>query len=80
MDRMTEGMSTFNILTVKQTGNRILGWHRHIWKDNIRMDPKEIGINTRNWIQSTQDRYYWRALGNATLNLRVPQAMKLVIT
>ena len=32
------------------------------------MDLKEIGINTRNWVDSTQDRDYWRALVNAALN------------
>ena len=31
------------------------------------MDPKEIGINTRNWVDSTQDRDYWRALVNASI-------------
>jgi len=36
------------------------------------MDLKEIGINTRNWIDSAQDMDYWRALVNAALNLRVP--------
>jgi hypothetical protein len=41
-------------------------------KDNIRMDFKEIGINIRNWVDSTQDRDYWRTLVNVTLNLRVP--------
>jgi hypothetical protein len=25
---------------------------------------KEIGINTRNWVDSAQDRDYWRVLGN----------------
>ena len=49
------------------TGKRPLGR----WEDNIRMDLKEIGINTRNWIDSAQDRNYWRALVNAALNLRV---------
>ena len=29
---------------------------------NIRMDLKEIGINTRNWIDSAQDRDNWRGL------------------
>ena len=43
------------------------------------MDLEEIGINTRNWVDSAQDRDYWRALVNAALNLRVPQAMELVI-
>ena len=32
------------------------------WKDNIRMDLKEMGVNTRTWVDSTQDRDYWRAL------------------
>ena len=36
------------------------------------MDLKEIGTNTRNLVDSTQDRNYWRAIVNATLNLKVP--------
>jgi hypothetical protein len=35
------------------------------------MDLKEIGINTRNSVDSGQDRDYWRAIVNAALNLRV---------
>ena len=46
---MEEGRSTFKILTVKPTGNRPSGRPRRRWKDNIRMDLKEIGINMRNW-------------------------------
>jgi hypothetical protein len=53
-------------------GKRSLGRPRHRWEDNITMDLKEIGINTRNWVDSAQDRYYWKALVNAALNLRVP--------
>jgi hypothetical protein len=33
------------------------------------MNLKEIGINTRNWVDSIQDRDYWRALVNAVLKL-----------
>ena len=40
---------------------------------------KEIGINTRDWVDSVQDRHYWRALVDAALNLRVPYAIKLVV-
>ena len=36
------------------------------------MALEEIGINARNWVDSTQDMDYWRALVNAALNLRVP--------
>ena len=39
---------------------------------NIRMDLEEIDINMRNWVDSAQDRDYWRVLGNAALDLRVP--------
>jgi hypothetical protein len=59
------------ILTGKTIGKRPLGRPRHRWQDNIRMDLKEIGIITRNWIDSAQDSDYWKALVNAVLNLRV---------
>ena len=36
------------------------------------MDLKEIGINTKNWVDSAQDRDYWEALVNAVLNLQIP--------
>ena len=69
---MEEGRSAFKILTGKPTGKRPLGRPRHRWKDNIRLDLKEIGISMRNWVDSAQDRDYWRALVNVTLNLWVP--------
>ena len=68
---MEEGRSAFKILTGKPTGNRPLGRSRRRWEDNIRMDLKEIGINTRNWLDSAQDRDCWRVLVNSALNLRV---------
>ena len=58
--------------TGKPTGERPLGRSCHRWEDNIRMDLEEIGINAGNWVDSAQDRNYWRALVNATLNLQVP--------
>ena len=36
------------------------------------MDLKEMGISTRNWTDSTEDRDFLRALINVELNLRVP--------
>ena len=56
--RMEEGSSAFKILTGTPTGKRPLGWPRRRWEDGNRMDLKEIGINTRNWADSAQDRDY----------------------
>ena len=60
------------MLTVKSAGKRPLGRPRRRCEDNIRMDFKEVGINTRNWVDSAHDRDYWRVLVNSALNLRVP--------
>ena len=58
----------FKILSSTPIGKR----PRLRCEDNIRMDLKETDINTRNWIDSAQDRDYRRALGNAVLILWVP--------
>ena len=65
--RMKEGRSAFKILTGKPTGKTQLGRPGRRWEDNIRMDIKEMGINTKNWFDSTQDRDYWRAPVNFEL-------------
>ena len=70
--RVEEGRSAIKILTGKPTGKRPLGRPRRRWEDNIRMNLEEIDINAGNWVDSAQDMNYWRALVNATLNLRVP--------
>ena len=56
--RMEEGRNAFKILADKPTGKRPLGRPRHGWEDNIKMDLKEIGVNTRNWFDSDQDKGY----------------------
>ena len=65
---MEEGRSALKILTGKPTGKR----PRHRWEEDIRMDLEEIGMNVGNWVDSTQDRDYWRTLVNVALNLWVP--------
>ena len=64
--RMEESRDAFKILTGKPTGKR------RRWEDNVGMDLEEIGINAGNWVDSAQDRDYWRALLSAALDLRVP--------
>ena len=55
---MEEGRSAFKILTCKLTGKRPLGRPRRSWEDNVRMDLKDININTRNQVDSAQDMNY----------------------
>jgi hypothetical protein len=40
--------------------------------DSIKMDILEIELNVVDWSGLAQDRYRWRALVNAVMNLRVP--------
>jgi hypothetical protein len=40
--------------------------------DNIKKDLLEIGLSVLDWIDLAQDRYRWRALVNAVMNIRVP--------
>ena len=59
---MEEGRSAFKILSGKLTGERALGRPWRKWEDNIRMDFKEIYISMSSWVDSAQDRDYWRGL------------------
>ena len=68
---MEEGRGEFNILQVNLQereleedlgidGRTILEW-----------TLKELDINTRNWVDSDQDRDYWRNPMNVAFNFRV---------
>ena len=50
----------FLILRGKPKEKRPLRRPRRRWEDNTRFDLKEIGVNTRNWVDSAR-----RALVNA---------------
>ena len=76
--RLEEGRNALKILTGKPTGKRPLGRPRRRWEDNTGMDLEETGVNAGNWVDSAQDRDYWRSLVNAALNLWVPLVMELV--
>ena len=75
---MEEDRSPFKIFRSTPTGKRPLGRPKLRWEDNIRMNINEIDINLRNWVDSAQDRDYWKALVNELLNLWVPQDTELV--
>ena len=55
----------------KPEERRPLGRPRRRWEDNIKMDLQELGWQM-DWVCLAHDRDRWRALVNATINLRVP--------
>jgi len=54
----------------KPEGKRPLGRTMRRWEDNSKMVLQEVGCGGVDWIQLAQDRYNWRALVNAVMNLR----------
>ena len=67
---MEERRGAFKVLTGKPIGKMPLGKPRRRWENNIRMDLEEIGIIVGNWLDSTQDRDYWRAVVNVASTSR----------
>jgi hypothetical protein len=55
----------------KPEGKRPLGRPRRRWVDDIKMDLLEISWGSMDWIGPAQDRYKWRAVVDAVMNLRV---------
>jgi hypothetical protein len=69
---MVEERGVYRVLVGKPEGKRPLGRPRCRWVDNIRMDLQEMGCGYADWIGLAQDRYRWRTLVSAVMNLRVP--------
>jgi hypothetical protein len=60
----------YRVLMGKPEGKRPLRRPRRRWEDGIKMDLREIGWGSVEWIHLAQDRDRWRAVVNAVLNLR----------
>jgi hypothetical protein len=68
---MGEERNVYRVLMGKSEGKIPLGRPRHRWEDGIRMDLREIGWGSVDWILLAQDRDRWRALVNTVMNLQV---------
>jgi hypothetical protein len=73
--RMGEKRNVYMLLAEKPEGKRPLGRPRRRWINNIKMDLSEIGLSVVDWFGLARDRYRWRTLVNAVMNLRVPQML-----
>jgi hypothetical protein len=68
---MGEERNLYKFLVGKPEGKRSFGRQRRKWEDGIRMDLREIGWWSVEWIHLAQDRYRWRAVVNTVMNLWV---------
>ena len=57
--------NAYRVLMRRPEIKRPLGRPRHRWKDNIKMDLREVGCDPGEWDQ-------WRASVRVVMNLRVP--------
>ena len=69
---MGEERGVYRVLVGKTEGKKPLGRPRRRWVDNIRMDLQDVVCGYMDRIRLAQDRYRWRALVSAVVNLRVP--------
>jgi hypothetical protein len=53
-------------------GKRLLGRTRRRWKNDIRLNFKNIGLESGDWIRLAQDKDQGWAVVNTVMNLRVP--------
>jgi hypothetical protein len=68
---MEQGRGAYRVLLGKPEGRLPLGRPRRRWEDNIKMDLRELGWRSMDWIDFALDRDRWRALVNAVTNFRV---------
>ena len=71
MASMADRRGTYRVLMRRPEGKRPFGRPRRRWEDNIKMDFQDVGGGSMDWFDLARDRYRWRALVKAVMNLRV---------
>jgi hypothetical protein len=64
--------SAYKILDGKPKGKRPLKRPRHRWKNDVKLDLKEIRFGNMDWICLAQVSYQWWDLVNIVVNLQFP--------
>jgi hypothetical protein len=67
-----EKLNACRILVGEPEGKRPLGRPRYRWLENIKMDLREVGWYSMDWIDLAHDKDQWSAVVNMVMNLRVP--------
>jgi hypothetical protein len=66
-----EERDVYRVLVGKSEGKRLLGRPRRRWEDNIRMDLQKVECGGMDLIGLAQNRYGWRTIVNAVMNIPV---------
>jgi hypothetical protein len=68
---MVEERKVYRVSVAKLEENIPIGRPRRRWEDGIRMDLREIGWGSVEWIQLAYYWDHWRVFVNTAMNLRV---------
>ena len=69
---MEQSRNAYRVLMGKPESKSPLGRLRCRWVDNIKVDLREVGCDTRDWIALAEDRDQWWAYVRAVMNLQIP--------
>jgi hypothetical protein len=61
----------YRVLVGKPDGKRPLERPRRRWEDTMKMDLRELGWESVEWVHLAQGRDQWGAVANTVMNLRV---------
>jgi hypothetical protein len=68
---MGEERKVYKVWVGKPEGKTPPGRPRRRWEDGIKMDIRDIGMGSVDWIRLAQDRDRWRTVVSAVMNIRV---------
>ena len=68
---MEERRGVYRVLVGKPEGKGSLGRPRLKWQDNIKINLQEVSWRDMDCIYLDHERYRWRDVVNAVMNLRV---------